>query len=41
MEKEDKPSFMKFMAKGRSLLKCVEEGDLDGFTKIFTEDKKL
>lgn len=32
---------MKFMARGRSLIDCVQQGDLDGFQRIFTEDTKL
>jgi len=31
MESENKELFMKFMARGRSLLNCAIEGDLDGF----------
>jgi len=41
MEQEDRESFMKFMARGRSMVNCVAEGDLEGFQKIFTEDSKL
>jgi len=32
---------MKFMAKGHSLVRCVESGDLDGFQKIFCEDEEM
>ena len=41
MERDNMDLFMKFMARGRSLVACAVEGDLEGFEKIFTEDKKL
>lgn len=41
MESADRPAFMKFMARGRSMLQCAIEGDLDGFQKLFTEEPKL
>ena len=31
MERNDKASFMKFMAKGRSMVNAAVEGDLDSF----------
>ena len=41
MEQNDREGFMRFMAKGRSLVNCAIEGDLDGFQKIFAEETKL
>ena len=32
---------MRFMARGRQLVNCAVEGDLDGFQKIFSEETKL
>ena len=31
MEVNNRELFMKFMARGRSLVNCVTEGDLEGF----------
>ena len=41
MEQNDREGFMRFMARGRSLVNCAIEGDLDGFQKIFAEETKL
>jgi len=41
MEQNDNESFMKFMAQGRSLVNCAIEGDLEGFRRVFKEEKQL
>ena len=40
LEVENRKEFLKFMAKGRALVEYAVEGELEGFKKIFLDEKE-